>query len=657
MSSNYISIPGCSSGVISLNNLVGALDLVGGTGITIAVSGTDIIISSTDLSTAIKSINGDTTPAQTLTVGTAGSDFNIIDAGGGSHVFNLPSASATNRGALTAADWTTFNSKQSALTFIDSIVNTSGTVRLVNDASSPAASSYYGTNSGGTLGYFVLPSTTSLPSPTPQFAVLQAGAGLTYVIDAVHLNQSAAVTGILPLVNGGTGISTATGTTGTGNIVLSASPTLTGTAIGANLTLSGTLTVPTIVSTPGAGTALSLTGGTAASPGNGGGVTVNGASGSGTTTGGNGGTVSINGGVANGTNNNTGGAVNLQAGNSVQSGTGGTVTISSGNGGTGSSTAGATGGTTNINGGTGGAGSATSGNGGGATLKAGSGGGGVAGGTGGQASLTGGTGGTGSGSGGNGGSATVTGGSAGNNASANGGSVTISGAGGSGTGAGGAGGSITISTGTAGGDNTQNNTGGSLTLSVGHSIGSSSGAAVQITAGTGGIGTSTTGASGGNTTVNAGQGGVGSGTGGAGGNLVLNAGQGGNSGSPGAGGFIQFLTASTTALTESMRILNNGTVNFDFAIASNIAQTTVSGSTSGTTVFSQPFTGNAYKKSVLYLSALNGTASYTFPVAFTHVPAIIATNGLASTVVTSLTTSAVTVTGSTQTGFIFLEGY
>lgn len=59
----------------------------------------------------ITSINGDSTAAQTLSVGTAGTDFAIVDAGGGSHVFNLPTASAVNRGALSSADWTTFNNK------------------------------------------------------------------------------------------------------------------------------------------------------------------------------------------------------------------------------------------------------------------------------------------------------------------------------------------------------------------------------------------------------------------------------------------------------------------------------------------------------------------------------------------------------------------
>lgn len=63
----------------------------------------------------INSLNGLTATTQTFATGTSGTDF-AISSTTSTHTFNLPTASATNRGALSSADWTTFNSKQSAIT-------------------------------------------------------------------------------------------------------------------------------------------------------------------------------------------------------------------------------------------------------------------------------------------------------------------------------------------------------------------------------------------------------------------------------------------------------------------------------------------------------------------------------------------------------------
>mgnify|MGYP003663801881 CR=1 FL=1 len=65
--------------------------------------------------TGITAINGIASSVQTITVGTTGTDFAIVDSGS-DHKFNLPTASASNRGALSSTDWTTFNGKQNALT-------------------------------------------------------------------------------------------------------------------------------------------------------------------------------------------------------------------------------------------------------------------------------------------------------------------------------------------------------------------------------------------------------------------------------------------------------------------------------------------------------------------------------------------------------------
>jgi hypothetical protein len=75
-----------------------------------------IVIGTTDLtwieisSGGITTLNTLTATTQTFATGTTGTDFNISSAIS-THTFNLPDASAINRGALTSADWITFNNK------------------------------------------------------------------------------------------------------------------------------------------------------------------------------------------------------------------------------------------------------------------------------------------------------------------------------------------------------------------------------------------------------------------------------------------------------------------------------------------------------------------------------------------------------------------
>jgi hypothetical protein len=70
----------------------------------------------TTFTTGLTALNGLTDQVQFLAVGTSGTDFAISSATD-THTFNLPDASAVNRGALSSADWTTFNNKQTALGF------------------------------------------------------------------------------------------------------------------------------------------------------------------------------------------------------------------------------------------------------------------------------------------------------------------------------------------------------------------------------------------------------------------------------------------------------------------------------------------------------------------------------------------------------------
>ena len=98
----------------------------------------------TTFTTGLTALNGLTAQVQNFAVGTSGTDFAIASATA-THTFNLPTASATNRGALSSADWTTFNNKTSNLGTVTSVglssatsgvtigstpVTTSGTITL-----------------------------------------------------------------------------------------------------------------------------------------------------------------------------------------------------------------------------------------------------------------------------------------------------------------------------------------------------------------------------------------------------------------------------------------------------------------------------------------------------------------------------------------------
>jgi len=69
----------------------------------------------TTFSTGLNALNGLTKQVQYFATGTTGTDFSINSVTD-THTFNLPTASSVNRGALSSADWITFNNKQNALT-------------------------------------------------------------------------------------------------------------------------------------------------------------------------------------------------------------------------------------------------------------------------------------------------------------------------------------------------------------------------------------------------------------------------------------------------------------------------------------------------------------------------------------------------------------
>lgn len=209
------------AGVSGINGAVGAILIQAGTGIAVGTSGQTITISQSNVGAGIQSINGDATNAQTLTVGTSGTDFNIVNAGGGSHVFDLPTASATNRGALDSADWTTFNSKQAAGSYITALTG-DGT------AAGPGSSVLTLSASGVTAGTYtkvtvnakglVTTGTTLSPSDVPTLNQNTTG-------------TASNITGVAAIANGGTGQTTAPNAI---NALLPSQTGMAGTVLGTN---------------------------------------------------------------------------------------------------------------------------------------------------------------------------------------------------------------------------------------------------------------------------------------------------------------------------------------------------------------------------------------------------------------------------------------
>lgn len=102
--------------------------------------------------------------------------------------------------------------------------------------------------------------------------------------------------------------------------------------------------------------------------------------------------------------------------------------------------------------------------------------------------------------------------------------------------------------------------------------------------------------------------------------------------------------------------LDGKSVSTALPVNSSAAQTTLTG-TAGTAICSQPFQGSSYKKVLVYLSGYTdtGTQTYTFPTPFTNQPFV--SGGTAAVAGATVTTTAVTFTVTTDTDWLFIEGY
>lgn len=115
----------------------------------------------------ISSLNGLTASTQTFATGTTGTDFNISSSTS-THTFNLPTASATNRGLLSSANWSMFNSKIGGTGAANKVAFFTDAGTLSNN------SNFHWDNTNGRLGL-------GTSSPSANFTLASAHATLSTI--------------------------------------------------------------------------------------------------------------------------------------------------------------------------------------------------------------------------------------------------------------------------------------------------------------------------------------------------------------------------------------------------------------------------------------------------------------------------------------------
>ena len=166
--------------------------------------------------------SGTVTSVAALTLGTTGTDLSSTVANGTTTpviTLQVPTASASNRGALSSTDWTTFNNKGSGS--VTSVGFTGGIITVAN------------------------------PTTTPAFTIAGTSGGIPYFSSGSTWASSAALDAGSLVLGGGAGVTPATTATGTGVV----------TALGVNTGTAGAFVVNGgALGTPSSGTVTNLTG-------------------------------------------------------------------------------------------------------------------------------------------------------------------------------------------------------------------------------------------------------------------------------------------------------------------------------------------------------------------------------------------------------------
>ena len=203
----------------------------------------------TTFTTGLTALNGLTAQIQSLATGTTGTDFNISSATA-THTFNLPDASATNRGALTSANWSTFNGKQNALNITnltdvgtDGITITNGTGSVIGTSAVTIAQQKADATHNGYLSSGDWVNFNSKGTVTS----VATGTGLTggTITGSGTISFSTAAVGTWAATPSSANLAAAmTDETGTGSLVFGTSPTFTNSITVNGSTISGYNTTP-----------------------------------------------------------------------------------------------------------------------------------------------------------------------------------------------------------------------------------------------------------------------------------------------------------------------------------------------------------------------------------------------------------------------------
>jgi hypothetical protein len=142
--------------------------------------------------------SGTVTSVAALTLGTAGTDLSSTVANPTTTpviTLNVPTASAINRGALSSADWTTFNNKQNALGYIP-LPTTAGTAtgailsfitdRVYGTIASPITGNITADVTGAQLGVtnIIIHNSGTAPTFSSEYKKL-SGSG-NYIVSVVN---------------------------------------------------------------------------------------------------------------------------------------------------------------------------------------------------------------------------------------------------------------------------------------------------------------------------------------------------------------------------------------------------------------------------------------------------------------------------------------